>query len=111
MRFSDAQAQDLRNAGKEPYAYSFERTHMAAALHEQFASLENGCEAELEVCIGSSGALLPYFAHHGCLRPQTFLGSHWFYAVYWSLSLPGEQGPLTMPGLGRLKPVIALCLS
>jgi len=43
------QAQDLRDAGKEPYAYSFERTHMAAALHEQFASLENGHEAELEV--------------------------------------------------------------
>lgn len=43
------QAQDLRDAGKEPYAYSFERTHMAADLHEQFASLENGHEAELKV--------------------------------------------------------------
>ena len=43
------QAQELRDAGKEPYAYNFERTHMAAALHEQFTSLENGHEAELEV--------------------------------------------------------------
>ena len=45
-----AQAQELRDAGKEPYAYNFDRTHMAAALHEQFASLENGHEAELGVC-------------------------------------------------------------
>ena len=43
------QAQELRDAGKDPYAYSFDRTHMAAALHEQFASLENGHEAELGV--------------------------------------------------------------
>lgn len=43
------QAQELRDAGKEPYAYSFDRTHMAAALHEQFTSLENGREAELQV--------------------------------------------------------------
>ena len=41
------QAQQLRDAGKEPYAYNFDRTHMAADLHEQFASLENGHEAEL----------------------------------------------------------------
>ena len=31
---------------------------MAAALHEQFASLENGCEADLEVC--SSCPWVPY---------------------------------------------------
>ena len=43
------QAQELRDAGKDPYAYNFDRTHMAAALHEQFASLENGHEAELGV--------------------------------------------------------------
>ena len=47
--FDGMQAQELRDAGKDPYAYSFDRTHMAAALHEQFASLENGHEAELEV--------------------------------------------------------------
>ncbi len=63
MSLGNAQAQELRDAGKEPYAYSFERTHMAAALHEQFASLENGCEAELEVCFLSSGA--------SCHRPCT----------------------------------------
>ena len=44
------QAQQLRDAGKEPYAYNFVRTHMAADLHKQFASLENGHEAELGVC-------------------------------------------------------------
>ncbi|CAL5224424.1 g7107 [Coccomyxa viridis] len=51
-------AQELRDAGKEPYAYSFERTHMAAALHEQFASLENGCEAELEAEIAVAGRVM-----------------------------------------------------
>jgi hypothetical protein len=43
------QAQELKKAGKEPYAYKFDRTHMAAALHEQFATLEDGHAAELEV--------------------------------------------------------------
>ena len=36
---------------------------MAAALHEQFASLQNGCEAELEVCpltLKFSSLSLPY---------------------------------------------------
>lgn len=33
---------DLRSAGQDPYAYSFQRTHTAAQLQQQFASLEDG---------------------------------------------------------------------
>ena len=58
-----AQAQELRDAGKEPYAYTYDRTHMAAALHEQFTSLENGCEAELEVCCLSSAVRMSQAVH------------------------------------------------
>ena len=36
---------------------------MAAALHEQFASLENGCEAELEVGCLSSAVLMAEAMH------------------------------------------------
>jgi len=43
------QAQELREAGKEPYAYRYERTHMAAALHEQFKDLPDGEFADLQV--------------------------------------------------------------
>jgi hypothetical protein len=50
------QAQELRNAGKEPYAYSYVRTHMAAELHEQFKDLPDGEMADLQVqlqqCLG-----------------------------------------------------------
>lgn len=35
----------LREAGNEPFAYSFERTALAAELQESFASLPNGEEA------------------------------------------------------------------
>ncbi|EIE27769.1 lysyl-tRNA synthetase [Coccomyxa subellipsoidea C-169] len=45
------QAQDLRSAGKEPYAYTYERTHMAAALHEQFRDLPDGEMADLQVAV------------------------------------------------------------
>jgi lysyl-tRNA synthetase class II len=43
------QAQELRDAGKEPYAYRFDRTHLAAALHEQFKDLPDGEVADLQV--------------------------------------------------------------
>ncbi len=49
MERNGVQAQDLRNAGKEPYAYTYERTHMAAALHEQFRDLPDGEMADLQV--------------------------------------------------------------
>ncbi|CAK0785539.1 hypothetical protein CVIRNUC_008749 [Coccomyxa viridis] len=51
-------AQQLRDAGKEPYAYNFDRTHMAADLHEQFASLENGHEAELGEEVAVAGRVM-----------------------------------------------------
>ncbi|BDA48390.1 Lysine-tRNA ligase [Coccomyxa sp. Obi] len=41
-------AQELRAAGKEPYAYQFDRTHLAAVLHEQFRDLPNGEVADLQ---------------------------------------------------------------
>jgi lysyl-tRNA synthetase class II len=36
----------LRDAGKEPFAYSFDRTALAAELQERFKSLPDGAEAE-----------------------------------------------------------------
>ena len=39
-------AADLRAAGKDPYAYTFNRTHMAKELHELFQDLPNGQQAE-----------------------------------------------------------------
>ena len=36
------QVEDLRAAGREPYAYSFQRTHTAAELQAQFGDLEAG---------------------------------------------------------------------
>ncbi len=36
------QVQQWRAAGKEPYAYSFQRTHMAAQLQAEYADLPNG---------------------------------------------------------------------
>ena len=38
----------LREAGHEPFGYSFVRTHKAAQLHELFRELPNGQAAELE---------------------------------------------------------------
>ena len=43
------QAQELREGGQEPYAYTYERTHMSAELHEQFKGLGDGEVADLEV--------------------------------------------------------------
>ncbi|KAK9800766.1 hypothetical protein WJX73_009472 [Symbiochloris irregularis] len=41
-------AADLRAAGKDPYAYSFSRTHFAADLHKQFEELPAGQAAETD---------------------------------------------------------------
>ena len=38
----DVQVAELRAAGKDPYAYSFQRTHTAQQLQEEFAGLEDG---------------------------------------------------------------------
>ncbi|KAL4853325.1 Lysine--tRNA ligase [Chlorella vulgaris] len=39
-------AEDLRAAGREPYAYNFQRTHTAAELHQLHAGLGDGLVAE-----------------------------------------------------------------
>ena len=36
------QVQQLRDLGKDPYAYSFERTHSAAQLQQHFEQLPSG---------------------------------------------------------------------
>lgn len=36
------QVADMRASGREPYAYSFNRTHTAAQLQAQFGDLEPG---------------------------------------------------------------------
>ena len=51
------QAQALREAGQEPYAYTFERTHMAAQLQEQFRGLGNGETADLQVALSLQSIL------------------------------------------------------
>lgn len=40
------QAADLRAVGKDPYAYSFSRSHFAADLHKQFEDLPAGQAAD-----------------------------------------------------------------
>lgn len=63
----ELQAQELREAGKEPYAYRYERTHMAAALHEQFKGLPDGESADLQVLTyfrTSSPSANPLFVDH-----------------------------------------------
>lgn len=42
------QAADLRSAGKDPYAYKFTRTHLAADLHKLFEDLPAGQEASTQ---------------------------------------------------------------
>jgi lysyl-tRNA synthetase class II len=41
------QAQELREAGKEPYAYRFDRTHYTDDLQRQFEGLAAGERAPL----------------------------------------------------------------
>ena len=41
------QVKALREAGKEPYGYSFARTHKAAELHQQYTDLPNGQNADI----------------------------------------------------------------
>jgi len=44
-------AKQLRQAGHNPYAYSWKSTHSAAELQEKYADLENGTEVDVEVAI------------------------------------------------------------
>ena len=56
------QAQELRAAGKEPYAYSYARTHMAAQLQEQFRDLGDGESADVQA---RSDTTLPFSRMQG----------------------------------------------
>ena len=42
------QVKALREAGKEPYGYSFARTHKAADLQQEFKDVQNGQNADIE---------------------------------------------------------------
>jgi len=67
-----AQVQQWRAAGKEPYAYSFQRTHMAAQLQAEYADLPNGevrrHPCGLVACILAAGALF-------CVRHDYLMAS------------------------------------
>jgi lysyl-tRNA synthetase, class II len=51
-------AATLRDAGQEPYAYSFARTHTAAALAEEHEGLEPGGVAELATPVSVAGRVM-----------------------------------------------------
>ena len=49
------QAVELRSSGREPYAYRFARTHMAAELQRRFQDLPAGEVADLQVLAAPAG--------------------------------------------------------
>ena len=49
------QVRQLREANKEPYAFSFARTHLAAALHSEHTDLPAGSVAELAAPVAVAG--------------------------------------------------------
>ena len=49
------QAVELRSSGREPYAYRFARTHMAAELQRRFQDLPAGEVADLQVLAARAG--------------------------------------------------------
>ena len=49
------QVRQLREANKEPYAFSFARTHLAAALHDEHRDLPPGSVAELAAPVAVAG--------------------------------------------------------
>lgn len=51
-------AEALRAAGRNPFAYTFERTHLAAALQATYADLPNGGEAGDDVRVAVCGRVL-----------------------------------------------------
>lgn len=50
------QVAELRAAGKDPYAYSFQRTHTARQLQDEFAGLGDG---EVRCCDASCLSMTP----------------------------------------------------
>ena len=49
------QVQQLRNLGKDPYAYKFDRTHTSAQLQQQFEQLPAGQVAEGSALVSVAG--------------------------------------------------------
>ena len=49
------QAVELRSSGREPYAYRFARTHMAAEVQRRFQDLPAGEVADLQVLAARAG--------------------------------------------------------
>ena len=52
-----AAVQELRAAGREPYAYGFPRTHTAAELQQLYADLADGAVAE-GACVAVAGRVM-----------------------------------------------------
>ena len=50
--------EDLRQAGLEPYAYRFDRTHYTSELQEQYKSLADGAEDEAGARVAVSGRVM-----------------------------------------------------
>lgn len=53
-----SKAATLREQGMNPYAYTFPRTHMAAALQAKYADIPNGEEADAEVVVAVAGRVM-----------------------------------------------------
>ena len=53
-----SQVEDLRQAGLEPYAYRFDRTHYTSELQEQYKSLADGAEDEAGTKVAVSGRVM-----------------------------------------------------
>lgn len=49
------QIKQLREASKEPFAFNFERTHLATALQEEHKDLAAGTVAELDKPVAVAG--------------------------------------------------------
>ena len=69
------QAQELRAAGKEPYAYGYARTHLAAQLQEQFRDLGDGESADVQARVPSFRGCKA--ARQPCRRVLPVMKSRW----------------------------------
>ena len=52
------QVEDLRQAGLEPYAYRFDRTHYTSELQEKYKGLAEGAEDETTAPVAVSGRVM-----------------------------------------------------
>ena len=58
----------IRHAGGEPYPYRFDRTALAAELHEEFGSLEAGKQADVVIWRARTSAQIPYWPGASLVR-------------------------------------------